>query len=445
MERLDRSDNLFLQAIAVSLGKHGEKEKARSLLSHWIKVAEKNGYLSYTLYMAAMACAELGEITKDSAFLEEAVKNTDRLSHDSDKYGCLIAIARSYAGLEEKEKARSLLLQAINSATKAEEETRYGDHLREVVHACAETAESTKDRALLKDATNVVERMGDDYYKIDALNAIAESYAGLGDKDKASALLKNAIETADRNGNDYFKVLALTAMAEYYAGIGKKEKAHALLGDTIKMADRISDRNFYGASLTEIAESYVKVGGMTKDRTLLEEAIKIAFRISYYKLKFGNMELSGEYDKAGVLYEIARSYASLGEATRDIALLEEAARIAGQNSEDDIHIIVTQGRAMFEIVKTYVKLAESSNDLESFLVENILKRPLPDYCKNQALDAILASKSKSELADVGKLRSLTSHYSNEAGKALALTRILMACSRPDLIGKERNLEDGGAR
>jgi hypothetical protein len=62
--------------------------------------------------------------------------------------------------------------------------------------------------------------------------------------------------------------------------------------------------------------------------------------------------------------------------------------------------------------------------------------------KNRVLDAILSSKLA--IADVGRLRSLTSHYDSrsihyEESKAEALARILMACSRPDLIGKEMNL------
>ena len=453
MERIDTgfagvSRSIALRTIAVSFGQSGEKEKVRSLLLHWIKEAEKDDNLFYKEDMqrkAAQIYTELGEITKDSDYLEEAINRLDRTNSDLAKYENLIKIAKSYAELGEKEKARSLLLQATKLATDEAEIWSRRLHLNEVVHVCVESVEFTKDRAFLEDATNVMERMGDSYYKIEALNAIAESYARLGDKDKARASLKNAIETADRTGNGYFKVLALNATVISYAWLGEKKKARALLSDTLKIAEGISDRNFKGGSLSEIAISYARLGEMTKDRALLDEAINIADRIGAYEFEFDNTEFTERGDKAGVLSAIAESYARLGEATRDIALLEEAVRIMGRISEKDLRAQRIKSFALFEIVSSYIKLAQSSNDPELFLVDNILKQPLPDYCKNQALDAILASKSKSELADVGKLRSLTSHYSNEAGKALALTRILMACSRPDLIGKERNLEDGGAR
>jgi hypothetical protein len=54
------------------------------------------------------------------------------------------------------------------------------------------------------------------------------------------------------------------------------------------------------------------------------------------------------------------------------------------------------------------------------------------------LEAILSSKLAT--ADVGRLRSLISQYGDEKERVRALARILMACSRPDLIEMERNLE-----
>src|SRR5262245_28523375 len=229
MERIDTgfagvSRSIALRTIAVSFGQSGEKEKVRSLLLHWIKEAEKDDNLFYKEDMqrkAAQIYTELGEITKDSDYLEEAINRLDRTNSDLAKYENIIKIAKSYAELGEKEKARTLLLQATKRATDeaeilikiAKSYAELGEkekarslllqatklatdeaeiwsrrlHLNEVVHVCVESVEFTKDRAFLEDATNVMERMGDSYYKIEALNAIAESYARLGDKDKARA------------------------------------------------------------------------------------------------------------------------------------------------------------------------------------------------------------------------------------------------------------------
>jgi tetratricopeptide (TPR) repeat protein len=269
-----------LVAIAVSLGKQGEKEKAISLLSHWIKAAEKNGDLDYTLYMAAMAYVELGVTTKDNAFLEQAIKTRD--SDDPnipDSKDLLIAIAKSYARLGEKEKTRSLLLRAINLPAEELEIWMKNRHLNDVAHACSESVESTKDRAVLEDATNVAERMGDGYSKINALNAIAESYARLGDKDKA----------------------------------------RALLSDTLKIAEGISDGNFKGGSLDHIAFSYARLGELTKDRTMLEEALNMADRIGAYEIELDNNSRHiGRSGGRGFLNVIAKSYARLGETKRDM-------------------------------------------------------------------------------------------------------------------------------
>jgi hypothetical protein len=67
-----------------------------------------------------------------------------------------------------------------------------------------------------------------------------------------------------------------------------------------------------------------------------------------------------------------------------------------------------------------------------------------DYNRDKILDVILSSKLS--VADVSKLRSLTTHYGiGGRGKARALARILMACSHPELIGKKEEADDDNDR
>ncbi|MBO0800990.1 MAG: hypothetical protein J2P31_19405, partial [Blastocatellia bacterium] len=293
MDGIDFTKELFWGPIAVSLGKNGEKEKAISLLSHGIKTTKDN-YLRYTLFEAILAYVELGITTKDSAFLEQAIKTLDSYKSNNPNY-CdqLITIAKATARLGEKEKTRSLLLRAINLATEESVISKKNLCLNEIARAGSETVEFTKDLAVLQDATNVAERMGDGYFKIDALNAIGKSYARVGDKAEAGAVLKNATEVADRTRNSYFKVLALNATAISDAWLGEEKKAGALLSDTLKIAEGISEGNFKGGSLTDVAISYARLGEITKDRTLLEEALKISDGIDAYEIKFDMFSLTG--------------------------------------------------------------------------------------------------------------------------------------------------------
>jgi tetratricopeptide (TPR) repeat protein len=280
--------------------------------------------------------------------------------------------------------------------------------------------------------------------KAKSLIAIAICYSKLGDKEQALSLLENAARTADGISKPYGKSQVLTYIADTYATLGETMRGSALPKKMVEIAERIGDEYERAKVLAKIAESDARLGETTKDRAFLKEAMSTTDLIKR------------DYDKAKVLMNVAASYAKLGETTLDSALLEEAITIAergnygfgggsGGASYVDSSIrtmgslsVYTDGRnTLIEIPRSYVKIAESSND--PTLYERIFKGRLPDFCKNQALDAILTSKSAR--VALNQLGSMTSNYRSEEGRAEALSRILMAVSRPDLIGKEKNLAD----
>jgi tetratricopeptide (TPR) repeat protein len=384
VERFGNSEDeaIYLGTIAVSVGRFGEKERARSLLLQGIKKVEQisaRGSQSTALRRIALSYAELGETTKDSALIEEALKTADRIGDDRDKRDTLIAIAKSYAGLGDKEKARALLGKIPEQSINF---------------------------------------------------AVVESYTELGDGEKARALLKWIKE--EHSSDEMY----LMILAPFYDELSETMKDSALLEETIETSKRVSlnENDSYG--LIALALSYAKLGETKKDRAWIDEALKTAERINNRR---DSDKLRVQTEITMVLNEIAMSYARLGETMKDSALLEDAIKIAERT---DIHHPSSE-HAQSEVVRIYVKFAESSNDPILFLRDNVLKRPLPNSCKNQALDAILPSKSA--IADVGRLRSLTSHYGDDrGGRAEALAIILMAVSRPDLIEKEKNSEKAAA-
>lgn len=131
---------------------------------------------------------------------------------------------------------------------------------------------------------------------------------------------------------------------------------------------------------------------------------------------------------------IAVSYARIGEIVKDGALMEEAIKMA-----KSIDISQDRAQTLSEMVRYCGKLAESLNDPALYdKVFGLIKWSRDGYEKQLLLDAILSSKLA--LADVERLRSLVSYYANEREKVSALASILKACSRPELIGQERNLK-----
>src|SRR6266508_3001991 len=249
---------------------------------------------------------------------------------------------------------------------------------------------------------------------------------------KDGALLEEAVKIAERIGANRFRGYDFREIIRSYARLGDKERARALLEDAIKMAERIDVQN-NANTLNAIVQSYAELGEAMKDGALLKEAIKIAERISKYTSKSDPLNSTARF-YADALNAIARSYAELGDKKKARALLEDAVKAAkwidGFN----------KASVLSAIVRSYAKVAESSNDpaLLYDISHWLISWPLTDSDRDRLFDAILSSKLA--IADVGRLRLLTSYYDSELGRTRALARILMACSRPDLIGKERNAE-----
>jgi hypothetical protein len=157
---------------------------------------------------------------------------------------------------------------------------------------------------------------------------------------------------------------------------------------------------------------------------LLAEAVKTAGLIRYNS------------SKAAALSAIAESYAKLGEKEKASALLAEAVRAVG--------LISDNAAALSAIAESYAKLAETSNDRALYAQTfRFIEGLGSDNNRDTVLQSILSTKLA--VADVSRLRALTSRYDSETNKARALARILMAVSHPELIGKEKEAEDDDER
>jgi tetratricopeptide (TPR) repeat protein len=145
--------------------------------------------------------------------------------------------------------------------------------------------------------------------------------------------------------------------------------------------------------------------------------------------------IQGDINKTNALSAVAQSYTKLGDKERASALLAEAAKTAGLISDDD-----SKAFALGDIALSYAKLAESSNDGALYTQTfRFIEGLGSDDARENVLQSILSSGLT--VADVGRLRALTSHFSSEAGKANALAQILIAVSHPELIGQEKEAED----
>jgi tetratricopeptide (TPR) repeat protein len=326
----------------------------------------------------------------DSRFSLQAVR---RISDDSDKVNALRTMAESYAKLGDKEKASSLLAEAIKTAERISD-----DYVRTRTYGAMRISEPS--------------------FKTAALVAIAQFIVELGDKEKAGPLLADAIRTAERITDDSLKAHTLSVITESYAKLGETMKDSLLLAEAIKTVERINGEFSKSAALLAITESYARLGETIKDSLLLAEAIKTAVRIS------------DKSSNAYALGAIASSYARLGETMKDRSLLAEAIKTTERIGDE-----TSKAAALVPIAESYAKLAESLNDRTLYdRIFGFIERLDTDNSRLIILNAILSSKFA--VADVRKLRSLTSNYSSDAGKAKALARILTVCSHPELIDKK---------
>lgn len=227
---------------------------------------------------------------------------------------------------------------------------------------------------------------------------------------------KEALLAASRRDFRWrYVVIGLVILLILFGWIGWSSNAWQiyLIKRDMRIAGNDLNNNY---ALTEIARALLYAGDS-------QFALQVVERISDNRAK------------ASTLSAIAMSYAKLGKAMKDSALLAEAIKAAERISDSNF-----KASTMSAIAKFYAKLAESSNDRELyFKTFKFIEGLGSDEYRDGILKSILASRLA--IADVGRLRSLTSHYSSEAGKARALARILMACSHPELIGKEKESED----
>src|SRR5262245_14477191 len=407
--------------IAESYAKLGDKEKASALLPDAIKAAERmsdDKLKSYVLRNTASFIAKLEDKEKARSLLSDVVKELGRISNDSDKSYVLGVITKSYALLGKKMKDSALLLDAIKTTDGMSDDSYKVYALTDIAEAYAALGDKEKVGATLSDAIRATGRISDNNHKVTAMRTIAGSYSSLGDKEKASALLPDMIKTAELISYDSSKADALKSNAYFIATLKDEEKAGQLLSDTIKAAEQINSGDNKAYTLIAIAETYARRGDKERASALLSDAIKAARRIS------------DDHSQALTLIRIAKSYAELGDKEKASSLLSDTTRIAEQISNE-----FSKASTLSDIVESYAKLAESAKDPALYdLTFGLIEGLRDDRSKNQALDAILSSKFAT--ADVGRLRSLTSHYGvGGAGKARALARILMACSHPELIKK----------
>jgi len=282
-------------------------------------------------------------------------------------------------------------------------------------------------------ALQVWNRISDDS-SVYTLRAIAESIAKLNDKEQASMLLVEVVKTAQSISNNDSKVYALRAIAESYAKLGETMKDSKLLTEAVKTAQSISVDDEKAVALSAIAASYAKLNDTKQAKTLLAEAVKTAERIS---------DASYAPSKAYALKAIAASIAKLNDKEQASMLLAEAAKAAQSMSGEGL-LSNYKADALHAIAASYAKLAESSNDRALYAQTfRFIEGLDSDENRDKVLSSILSIKLAA--ADVGSLRKLTSHFSSEAKKAQALARILIAVSRPELIGKKQGDENDQER
>jgi tetratricopeptide (TPR) repeat protein len=245
----------------------------------------------------------------------------------------------------------------------------------------------------------------------ETLSAISQSFLFAGDH-------KRAFECITRINYESSKADALVAIAKSYVEVGDKARARETLLEASRMAERISDESSKTIFLQEIVSSYIEVAELTKDPTLLLEASRMAERISDARFK------------APALVAIAKSYAEVGDKARARETLLEAIKTTEQISGD-----AYKAPALVAIAKSIAKLTESSNDQplvdQSFA---FVEKVDSDDQRVKILEAILTVRIA--VSNVGRLRSLASHFKTEKGKAQSLARILTAYSRPELFGKK---------
>jgi tetratricopeptide (TPR) repeat protein len=488
------SKAVVLRQIAESFANLGERVKDRALLSEAVEIAQRISAIDYRIsaLKSITACfANLGEKMKDRELLLEGVKTIDRITSKDSKIYALRLTSESFAGLGDEKMADALLSEAIGAAGELSDDYRKTDVLKEFADYFAKLGNKERASALLVDAINQAERLNGDPRQTSTLIAIAASLINLGEKERASLLLSNAIKPAIRLNDDSAKFSALWEITAYFAALGDKERAIAILSEVI---NKVGQSDFAATFFMEyLVASITKLGDKERATTLLLEAVEVAERITnnYGRagaftaiaesfIKLGDKEraiallseqikkaeqISNDSNQTRYLGEVMKSFANLGEKMKDRGLLLEAVKTAEQIGRGDDKVLAliaiveafirfgdkekaslllsdaiktaeqndpgdSMAAAMGSIAKSAAKLGEYTNDRTLYdKTFNFIERLGDDRDKDGLLDSILTSRLA--VVDVGRLRLLASRYGSVGGRARALARILIACSRPE--------------
>lgn len=335
------SDNHSLYDIAKAFVYAGDSQYVDELLA---KMS-----LTYGKPEALIALAKIYVTLNDkervTLMLQEAIKTDERIRVGPSGESTLKPVCNTFIRLATKLNDRKVFANAVETAQLIKDDDEKDTALFKIAASISNLAKTTRDNAMLAEGVKVARLIEDRGTKVDALRGLADSYAYIGDSDGALVVLQ---ETSDfvRNYNPSSKAEQLLSKAESYASIGNKDRAADSLDDAVSEERRRRQAPYYKAlALCGIADSYLTLQKKESATLLLAEA--------------ANLKDNGSY-KADMLRSIAESYEKLGDMHETRTLRGEVNDL-GRRYDSSLRF-----ETLVALLKGFIKLGDKGQGQSAF-------------------------------------------------------------------------------
>jgi len=279
-------------AAAVPLGKTVQTAQTNS--SEAAETALNEGL---QLYNQGTAEALRGAIVK----LEEALKLYRQAGDNGKQAFSLIALAKIYSDLGEKQKALEYYSQSLPLTRVVGDRTLEAGALHSIGLVYADLGEQQKALEYYNQSLSLIRAIGERAYEARILNGIGLVYSNLGEQQKALEYYSQALRLKQAVGDRTGQAATLNNIGLVYSNLGEQQKALEYYTQSLPLFRAVGNRRGEASTLAGIGRVYSALGEQQK-------------ALEYYTQSLPLRRATGDRaGEANTLSNIGNVYSALGE------------------------------------------------------------------------------------------------------------------------------------
>ncbi len=217
-----------------------------------------------------------GEVDRTTAYLAEALGESERAGNPVVTGRALILQARLLIGRGETRPARSLLRRGLREARAAKDDLVAADAWTAVGQACHREGRPVRALGHFRRALRLRQHVGDLAAIGASWAAIGAALEGIGDLENAQSAFDRAAATARRTKSARALASSLTNLGRVQLSAGFPRKARGTLDEAWTAGATLGEATFLAATAAELALTLSRVGEAAQAESLIAEALRRA-------------------------------------------------------------------------------------------------------------------------------------------------------------------------